>query len=88
MSGLGKAEQISCLQRQLSDNDSLITVSRIDIPDLSGLAFPGLKNRQKQELRFDRDWRKNIHKMMMPNQIYDFIVDGNPLFLVEWKSIR
>ncbi|MFQ6114310.1 MAG: glycosyltransferase family 39 protein, partial [bacterium] len=85
---LGKEEQISCLHRKLSESDSLISISRIDIPDLSKLEFPGLKNRQKQKPKFEGNWRKNFHKIMMPNQIYDFFVDGNPLFLVEWKSTR
>ena len=85
---LGKEEQISWLHRQISESDSLITVSRIDIPDLGRLEFPGPKNKQKQKPKFDKDRRENIHKIMMPNQIYDFFVDGNPLFLVEWKSIR
>jgi hypothetical protein len=85
---LGKEEQISWLRRQLSESDSLITVSRIDIPDLGRLEFPSHKNRQKPKPRFNKDRKENIHKIMMPNQIYDFLVDGNPLFLVEWKSIR
>lgn len=85
---LGKEEQISWLHRKLSESDSLITISRIDIPDLSELAFPVQKNRPKQKPQFDRDRGKDFHKMTMPNQIYDFFVDGNPLFLVEWKSIR
>ena len=85
---LGKEEQISWLRRQLSESDSLITVSRIDIPDLGRLEFPGPKNRQKQKPKFDKNWKENLQKLMIPNQIYDFFVDGNPLFLVEWKSIR
>lgn len=83
---LGKEEQILWLHRQLSENDSLITVSRIDIPDLGRLEFPRPKNKQKT--KYDKDRRENFQKLMMPNQIYDFFVDGNPLFLVEWKSIR
>jgi hypothetical protein len=85
---LGKEEQISLLHKQLSESDSLIMVSKIDIPDLHRLKYPGPKNRQKQKPQFDKDWRENSHRMMMPNQIYDFFVDGKPLFLVEWKSIK
>jgi len=85
---LGKEEQISLLQKQLSESDTLITVSRIDIPDLGRLEFPRPKNRQNRKPKFDKDRRENFHMIMMPNQIYDFFVDGNPLFLVEWKSIR
>jgi len=85
---LGKEEQISWLQKQLSESDSLITINRIDIPDLGSLEFPRPKNRQKQNPPFAKDRREIFYKIMMPNQIYDFFIDGNPLVLVEWKSTR
>lgn len=85
---LGKEEQISGLRKQLSKNDSLITVRRIDIPDLGRLEAPGLKTKHNQKPILNKNRRENFQKMMMPNQIYDFSIDGKPLFLVEWKLIN
>lgn len=85
---LGKEEQISWLHRHLSESDSLITVNRIDIPDLRKLEFPSPKTNHYHKQMFNQNRRDNFQRIMMPNQIYDFFVDGKPLFLVEWKSIR
>ena len=83
---IGKHEQISWLHEQLSENDSLIIIRRIDIPNLNELRFPRPMRKHYHKPIFNRNWRESIQKMMRPNQIFDLSVDGKPLFLVEWKT--
>jgi len=82
---LGKDEQVGWLKEIISQTDSLVIVKRIDIPDMARLQFPGKNKRPDKRPIFRRNRRKNTFRRMKPNQIYDFFIDGKPLFLVEWK---
>jgi hypothetical protein len=85
---LGKEVQIFWLLKKLPKSNKLTLVKRIDIPDLGGLLLPRLRNRQRQRPEFDKNWRRRPRRMPLPNQIYDFFIDGKPLFLVGWKLER
>ncbi|MBC8181410.1 hypothetical protein H8E88_09820 [candidate division KSB1 bacterium] len=82
---LGKDEQVDSMKEKIMQTDSLVIVKRIDIPDIGKLQFSGRNKRPYQRSKFRMSRRKNITRRMKPNQIYDFFVDGKPLFLVEWK---
>ncbi len=81
---LFKEDQISWLKEQMTGSDSLITIKKIDIPDLSHLKSPERRRPDHPEPIFNERKQHNIRKMR-PNQIYDFFIDGKLLLLVEWK---
>ncbi len=81
---LFRDEPILWLQEQMMGNDSLITIKKIDIPDLRYLKAPVRRRPDHPEPVFNEKKQHNI-RMMRPNQIYDFLIDGKPLLLVEWN---
>ncbi|MBN2089792.1 glycosyltransferase family 39 protein [candidate division KSB1 bacterium] len=81
---LFKEDQISWLQEQITEKDSLKIIKKINIPDLSHLKAPVPKSRNHPQPIFDGNRQSNI-RIMRPNQIYDFFIDGKLLLLVEWK---
>lgn len=72
-------EQIYRFKSQLSQYDKLVTIDKIEIPD-ERLDYINMPN----------GFRPPIEELippqgpMGPNQIFDFLLNGKPLFLVEW----
>ena len=79
-----KEEQLDRLQSRLSGQDSLLVKQRIDTPDSRALTIPPGKNRGMPGQGMKGTPGNSSHRMMQPNQVYDFFIDGKPLFLVEW----
>ncbi len=79
-----KEEQLDRLHSRLSGRDSLLVQQRINIPDSRAFSIHPGKNRGMPGQGMKGTPGNSSHRMMQPNQIYDFFIDGKPIFLVEW----
>lgn len=75
-------EQINGFKSQLSQYDKLVMIEKIELPEVRLDNFD-MHHGPKPPTR----WREQLmvpQGPMGPNQIFDIILSGEPLFLVEW----
>ncbi|MBU4446522.1 glycosyltransferase family 39 protein [bacterium] len=84
---IGKQEQISRFEKHLSPNDAFTIVAEIELPKVDNIKFPMPPGRRPPKPALPNNNDAVGQKRMMPNQIFDLILDGRPLIIVEWNRI-
>jgi len=91
---LAKKEEINDYERYLPDYDKLLTVDKIELPAISAQKRGAFANVFGPSMAPRREFLEPQGPMIRPighqqgpqgpNRIFDLVLDGKPLFLVEW----